>query len=107
MRGRNAGESHRRDAKKFADQCHGVCSELSAAGAGSGTRSDFEGLELRIGHSAARMFADGFVDVLNRDRVTFKLAGSNLATIQNESGNIEGRQGHDAGGNGLVATDEN
>ena len=86
-----AGKSHRCDSQKLADQCHGIRSELPAAGAGSWTRCDFEGLELSISHSAARVLADRFVDILNRDGVTLELAWRDRATIQNESGNIETR----------------
>ena len=53
------------------------------------------------------MRADGFVNVLNGDRVAFKFAGSDGAAVENESGNIQARQRHHAAGNRFVAADEN
>src|SRR5882762_4387081 len=105
--GGNTGKSHRRNPKKFADECHGVGSELPAAGTGPGTGSAFKRPELSVRHSTARVLADSFVDILNRHGVTLELAWRDRAAIQNKSGNIETRQGHHAAGNGLVAADEN
>src|SRR5208283_337003 len=49
------------------------------------------------------MGTNGFVHILNRDRVALILTGRNGAAIQNESGNIQAGQGHNAAGNGFVA----
>src|SRR2546422_491267 len=78
-----------------------------AACPGAGARCDFQGFELSVSHSAVRVPADGLVHILNGHGVTLELAGSNRAAIENESGNIQARQGHDAAGNGLVTADEN
>src|SRR6267142_5710371 len=53
------------------------------------------------------MRTDGFINVLNGDRVAFKFAGRDGAAVENKSGNIEAGQRHDATGNGLVAADQN
>src|SRR2546427_5410677 len=52
------------------------------------------------------MRADGFKDVLNRNGVVLEAAGGNRAAVENESGDIQSRQGHDATRNGLVAANE-
>src|SRR2546426_12568912 len=70
------------------------------------TSRNFEGLELRVGHSTAGMRADGFKHVLNRNGVVLEAAGGNRAAVENESGDIQSRQGHDATRNGLVAANE-
>ncbi len=107
IRGGNAGKSHRRNAEKFADESHSVGGELAAAGARSRTGGFFESLEPRVGHVAVRMAADGFVNVLDRDGVAFKFAGSDRTAVENQAWNIQTRQRHDAGGNGFVAANEN
>ena len=104
--GGNARKSHRSDAEKLADERHSVRGELPAAGAGAGACGAFQGLELRVRHSAASMHADGFEDILNRDGVAFELAGGDRTAVENQSGNIQSRQGHNAAGNGFVATDK-
>ena len=78
---RNAGESHRRNPQEFADQRHGVRGKLSAAGASSWTSGNLKGLELSVRHPTARVFAYGFIDVLNRDGVALKLTRGNGAAI--------------------------
>src|SRR5438552_8126804 len=82
--GGNAGKSHRGNPKKFADECHGVGSELPAAGTGPGTGSAFQRPELSVRHSTARVLADSFVDILNRHRVTLELAWRDRAAIRSE-----------------------
>src|SRR5579864_833485 len=103
----NAGESHRSDAEKFADQGHGVGGELAAAGACSRARGALEGFELGIGHRSASVHPDAFVDVLNGDGVTLEGAGSDRAAVKNQAGNVEASEGHDAAGNSLVAANQN
>ena len=104
--GGNAGKSHRGNPKKFAHQCHGVGSELPAAGTGPGTGSAFKRPELSVRHSTARVLADRFVNILNRHGVTLELAWRDRAAIQNKSGNIETRQGHHGAGNRFIAAHE-
>ena len=53
------------------------------------------------------MRANRLVNILNRDRVAFKLPRRDGATVQNKSGNIQPRQRHDSRGDGLVASDQN
>jgi len=53
------------------------------------------------------MGADRFVNVLNGDGMTFKVAGSDGTTIENESGNIQARERHDSARNCLIAADKN
>src|SRR5216684_4735195 len=65
---------YRCDPQELADQCHGVGGELSAAGTGSGARCDFKRLKLSISHSAVRVLANCFVDILYGDGVTLELA---------------------------------
>src|SRR5438477_7462475 len=77
----NAGESHGRNPQEFADQRHRVRGELSAAGASSRTSGNLKGLELSVRHPTARVFAYGFIDVLNRDGVALKLTRGNGAAI--------------------------
>jgi len=48
----------------------------------------FRETELRVGHSTARVLADSFVDILNRDGVTSTGQG-NGAAIENEAWNIQ------------------
>src|SRR4029077_18997020 len=91
---------------KFADQCHGVRSELSTASAGSGTRCGFKGIEPRIRHSATSVHANSFENILDGKGVALELAGSDRASIENKPGNIQTRQGHDAAGNCFVAADQ-
>ena len=62
---------------------------------------------MSVRHCATRVRAYRLIYVLNRDGVTLKLARRYGAAIQNETGNIQTRQGHDAAGNGFVAADEN
>src|SRR4029077_11404546 len=66
----------------------------------------FERLELRVGHSTSRVLADSFVNILNRDGVTLKLARGNGAAIENKAWNIKASQGHHAAGDGLIAADQ-
>src|SRR5437773_367657 len=64
-------------------------------------------MELRIGESAAGMRADRFVDILDRDGMPLELTGSDGAAIENQAGNVEASERHDAAGNGFVAANEN
>jgi hypothetical protein len=98
---------HGRDAEKFGDQGHGVGGELAAASAGAGASDFFELIEPGVGHFAARVGPDGFVDILQRHGVALELAGGDGAAVKDERWNVETCNGHDAAGNGLVAADEN
>ena len=53
------------------------------------------------------MRANRFVNILNGDRVAFEFTRRDGPAIQNETGNIQARQRHNAGGNGFVAANEN
>ena len=106
VRGGNTGDSHGSEAEEFADQRHGVGGELTAAGACARTGRTFQFFQLGVGDFAARVRADGFVNVLNGDRVTFVLAGRDGAAIENQAGNVQAGESHDAAGNGFVAADQ-
>src|SRR2546426_8913702 len=58
---------------------------LSRSRAGPRTSRNYEGLELRVGHSTAGMRADGFKHVLNRNGVVLEAAGGNRAAVENRS----------------------
>src|ERR1700756_3326526 len=105
--GGNAGQSHRSNAQKFADQRHRVGGELAAARAGSGTGRGLQRFELSVGDSSAGVFADRFIDVLNGYSVALEVARGDGAAVKNESGNIESSERHNAAGNRLVAANEN
>jgi hypothetical protein len=53
------------------------------------------------------MTADGFVNILDGDGMTFKFARGDRAAIENEARNIQPCESHDAGGDGLVASNQN
>src|SRR5580704_6388845 len=103
----NAGDSHGSHAKKFADQGHGVGSELTTTCACTRTGGTFNFLQFLVTHLAARVCANGFKYILDGDGVAFELARCYGATVENQAGNIQTGERHDAAGNGFVATDKN
>src|SRR5437879_10340629 len=105
VRRRHAGEAHRGDAEKFADEGPRVGRKLPAAGARSRAGRAFEFMELRIGESAAGMRADRFVNILDGDGMPLELTGSDGGAVENQAGNVEASERHDAAGNGFVAAD--
>src|SRR3989442_9907263 len=64
-------------------------------------------MEVRMGESAAGMGADGFVNILDGDERPLELTGGDGAAVENQAGNVEASERHDAAGNGFVAADQN
>src|ERR1700688_2016413 len=72
--GRRTRKPHGRHAKKFANQRHGICGKLAAAGAGSRARDGFQRGQTLLAHFPAAISADSLEDILNRYGMAFKLA---------------------------------
>ena len=93
--GRNSEKGDRRG--------HGVGGELAAASAGARAGVVFEVAEFLRGHFSGRAGADGFEHVLNGDVVALKTAGHDRAAVKRKRRQIQTRESHHGGGNGLVA----
>src|SRR5439155_5884208 len=94
------------DAEKLRDDGYGVRRELAAAGAGARTRGRFQLAEIVGREFAGRVRADGLVDVLNRHLAAVPRARRNRAAVEDQPGNVQARQRHRPGRDGLVAADE-
>src|SRR5206468_3623899 len=80
--------------------------ELAATRAGAGTGAVLELRELRIAHLPARVRADRFENVLDRDVVPVIPARSDGTAVEHESRKIEPRERHGGAGDGFIAADE-
>ena len=106
IEGRPSAAPERRNAQEFADRRHGVCRELAAARPGTGTRAVLECTQVGLGHAAGRARADRLVHVLDGHIAAAEAAGRDRSPVEHEAGDIQPRQRHDRGGNGLVAADQ-
>src|SRR5712664_1291570 len=105
--GGNAGQSHRGNAQKFANQRHSIGGELATARAGSGAGRGFQRFELRVGDSTAGVLSNRFIDILDGYVMALEVARGDGAAVKNQSGNIESSERHNATGNRLVAANKN
>ena len=104
--GRHAGAAERRDAERLADRGHGVRGELAAARPGTGAGLTLERVEISRGDRTGRVRADRFEHILDRHVAAVPLPRRDRAAVEHQAGDVETRQGHDRGGDGLVAADE-
>src|ERR1700758_4344812 len=65
IEGRNIIRTHGRDAEHLIGGGHGVCGELTSAGAGSWAGMILDILQLRLGDLASVVRAECLIDVLN------------------------------------------
>src|SRR6185295_12500669 len=79
---RDAAAAERGDAEELADDRHRVRGELTAAGAGAGTRLVFDRAELGVAHRAGGVRADRLEHFLNRDRLVVELPRRNRAAVE-------------------------
>src|SRR5438067_1462567 len=92
----NIGEPDWSDTEEFGHQCHGVGGELTTASTGTGASRFLESEKASVIHLAARVGTDGFVNVLDGDRVSLEGARCDRAAVENEAGNIEAGERHNS-----------
>src|SRR4029077_6238301 len=99
----HARRSRWRNAKRLECRGHRVRRELTATGARAGARDLFELIEFRVVHLPDSVFADGLVDVADRDVLALEPSGHDRPAVDHETWDVHARERHDGAGDGLVA----
>ena len=92
-----------RDTQHFEGDGHGVCRELTAAGAGAGTGMIFHVLQFQVGHPAGGMGAHRLENVLDGDVVLLEAARHDRTAVEHQGRYVHPAEGHDGARYGLVA----
>ncbi len=103
VHGRNAVETHGRQADHLHHGGHGVGGVLAAAGARGRAGDVFQFVQVGVCHFSGGVSADRFEYILNGDVLAAIIAGRDGAPVEHEAGNVQSRQGHGSRGDGLVA----
>ncbi len=103
IHGGNAVESHGRKADQLHHRGHGVGGVLAAAGARPGAGNIFQLEQIGVRHLTGGVGAHGFEDILNGDVFAFVNPRGDRAAVEHETRQVQARQRHAGGGNGLVA----
>ena len=106
VHGRHDVGAGRADAQEVERGGHGVGSELAAAGAGAGTGGVFDLHQFIGGQLAGGVGSDALEDLLDGDVLAAELARGDAAAVEGEAGDVQAGEGHGAGGDGLVAADD-
>ena len=96
--------SRRTDPQEFQRHRHRVRGELSTAGAGAGAGAVFDLKQFVLAHLAGGNRADRFENLHQRNVSAFMPAGGDGAAVDSQAGDVDPHQGHDGGGDRLVAS---